>query len=57
MTKPPATITFARVVSREKVRIFLTLDALNELLVKVAHIYNDYITAPFAEKIWTVLFQ
>ena len=36
MTEPPKTITYASVVSREKVRIALTLDALHDLPVKVA---------------------
>ena len=30
---------------------------MNYLLVKVADIQNDYITAPDTEKIWTVLGQ
>ena len=54
-TKVPACITYASVVSRETVRIALTLAALNDLEVKVADIQNAYITAPCAEKIWTIL--
>ena len=57
MTEPPATITYASIVSRETVRIALTLDVLNELPVKVADTQNDYITAPATEKIWTLLGQ
>ena len=43
------------VVSRESVRIALTLAALNDLEVKTADIENAYLTAPVSEKIWTVL--
>jgi hypothetical protein len=55
MTKAPATITCAIVVSRETIRIALLMDALNDLNVKVGDILNAYITAPIAEKVWTVL--
>ena len=47
----PATITYAIVVSRETVIIALTLDALNNFLVKVMDIQNAYITAPVTENI------
>lgn len=55
MTETPATMTFASVVSRESVRIALTLAALNDLDVKTADIQNAYLTAPASEKIWTKL--
>ena len=55
MTDAPPTITYASVVSRETVRIALTLAGLNDLQVKVSDIENAYITAPCTEKIWTVL--
>ncbi len=45
MTDAPATTTFASVVSRETVRIALTLAGLNDLQVKVSDIENAYITA------------
>jgi hypothetical protein len=49
----PASITYASVVSRESVRIALTLTALNDLEVKTANIENAYLTAPVVgEKIW-----
>ena len=54
-TEAPATITYASVVSRETVRIALTIAALNDLEVKIGDVENAYITAPCAEKIWTVL--
>ena len=55
MTTTPAAITYASVVTRETVRIALTLAALNVLEVKVGDVENAYITAPVREKIWTVL--
>jgi len=55
MTDAPITTTFASVVSRETVRIALTLAGLNDLQVKVLDIENAYITAPCTEKIWTIL--
>ena len=54
MTDPPANVTYASLLWREKVRIYLTLAALNNLPVKVADIQNAYITAPVTEQIWTV---
>jgi hypothetical protein len=55
MTKAPAAVTYASVVSRETVRIALTIAALNELEVKVGDVMNAYITAPCTERIWTTL--
>jgi hypothetical protein len=48
-------MTYARVVSRESVRIALTLAALNDSYVKMADIENAYPTAQITEKVWTVL--
>ena len=48
----PSTLTYASVVSRESVRIFFTLAALNGLEVKAADISNAYLNAPCAEKLW-----
>jgi len=56
LTKAPATITYASVISCKTVRIALMLAALNDLLkVKAGDVLNAYITAPVAEKIWTIL--
>ena len=55
MTEAPKTLTYASVVSRESVRIILTMAALNDLEVKAADIQNAYLTAPVSEKIWTRL--
>jgi hypothetical protein len=46
MTKAPATITYASVVSRETVCIALLMVALNDLNVKVGEVLNAYMTAP-----------
>jgi len=54
MTEAPATLTYASVVSRESVRIALTLAALNGLDVKTADIANAFLQAPVLEKIWTI---
>jgi hypothetical protein len=55
MTEVPEAMTYASVVSRETVRLALTIAALNSLDVKVGDIENAYLTAPITEKIWTVL--
>jgi hypothetical protein len=55
MTGAPTTMTYASVVSRETVRIALTIAALNDLEVKAADILNAYISAPIKEKVWCVL--
>ena len=49
-----AALTYASVVSRDQVRIALTLAALNGLNVLACDIYNVYLTAQCREKIWTV---
>jgi hypothetical protein len=54
MTKPPSTLTYASVVSRDSVRIALTMAALHDLQVKTADIQNAYLTAPCREKVATV---
>ncbi len=55
LTKAPATITYASVVSRETVRLALTFTSLNDLKVKVGNVLNAYITAPVKKKVWTIL--
>ena len=52
-TDAPSTLTYASVVSRDSVRIALTIAALNELKVMVCDIQNAYLTADCREKIWT----
>jgi hypothetical protein len=51
----PHAMIYASGVSRESVRIILTLYDLNDLDVKMADIENAYLTAPITEKVWTVL--
>ncbi len=55
MTGAPMIMTYTSVVSRETIRIALTLAALNDLEVKAADILNAYISAPTKEKVWCVL--
>ena len=55
MVEAPKSLTFASVVSRESVRISLTLVALNDLEVKTSDIQNAYLTAPCSEKAHTTL--
>jgi hypothetical protein len=52
-TEVPSTLTYASVVSRDSVRIALTISALNGLKVMVCDIQNAYLTAVCREKIWT----
>ena len=53
MTDTPNTLTYSSVVSRDSVRIALTIAALNELRVMACDIQNAYLTAECREKIWT----
>jgi hypothetical protein len=55
MTEAPKTLAYASLVSRESVRIILTMAALNDLEVKAADVQNAYLTTPVSEKIWTRL--
>ena len=52
-TDAPATLTYSSVVSRDSVRIALTIAALNGLEVMACDIQNAYLTADCREKIWT----
>jgi len=45
MTEAPALITYSSVVSRDLVRIVLTISALNGLKVLTCDIQNDFLTA------------
>jgi len=45
--------TFASVVSRDTVRFFFFLSALNDLDVLFCDIQNSYLAAPNKEKVWT----
>jgi hypothetical protein len=51
---PDSIITYSSVVSRDSVRIALTIAGLNGLKVMACDIQNAYLTADCREKIWTV---
>ena len=55
MTEAPPSMTYASAVSRETVRLALTIAALNGLEVEVSDVLNAYITAPITKKVWTTL--
>ena len=52
MTEPPSSLTYSSVVSRETVRIALTIAALNDLDIMAADIGNAYLNAPCREKVY-----
>ena len=54
-TKPPSSVTYSSVVSRDSVRIMLLVAALNDLNIEGADIENAYLTAPSStwEGVWT----
>ena len=51
---PESVITYSSVVSRDSVRIALTIAGLNGLKVMACDIQNAYLTADCREKIWTI---
>ena len=51
LTDPPASVTYASVVSRESVRIAFLIAALNDLDIMAADISGAYLNAPCREKI------
>ena len=53
-TQVPPTMTYSSVVSRESVRIALTLAALNGLDILSCDIQNAYLSAECREKVYTV---
>ena len=55
MVEASKSSTYVSRVSRESVRIALTLAALNDLEVKTSDIQNAYLTAPCSEKVHTTL--
>ena len=52
-TTDPASITYSSVVSRDSVRISLTIAALDDPDILACDIQNAYLTAVCREKIWT----
>ena len=55
VTKAPATITYASIVTRESIWLALMITALNNLQVKTGDDLNAYITAQVTEHVWTTL--
>ena len=53
-TGAPASVTYSTVVSRDSVRILLTIAALNGLKVLGADVQNAFLTAPNKEKCWMI---
>jgi hypothetical protein len=53
MTEATKEETFESVVSRDTVRIFFLLAALNDLDLLSCNIQNAYLAAPNKEKVWT----
>ena len=53
MTKATNEETFASVVSRDTVRLFFLLAALNDLELLSCDIQDAYLAAPNKEKVWT----
>ena len=53
-TEPPASITYASVVSRESVRIAFLVAALNELDILSGDVQGAYLNAPCREKIYII---
>ena len=52
MTEPPKESTYSSVVSRDSVRLFFLLAALNDLDVRACDIQNAYLNAMTSEKVW-----
>ena len=55
VTKAPATITYASILTRESIWLALMITALNDLQVKTSDILNAYITAQVTEHVWMTL--
>ena len=53
-TEAPSSITYSSVVSRDSVRIALTIAALNGLDILACDIQNAYLTADCREKIYVI---
>ena len=52
MTDPPKDNVYSSVVSRDSVRLFFLIAALNDLDVSSCDVQNAYINAPTKEKVW-----
>ena len=54
MTKPPSSMNFSTIATRDSVRIAFLLAGLDELDVQAADIRNVYLNTPCGELIWVV---
>ena len=52
MTDPPKDTTYSSVVSRDSVRIFFLLAALNDVDILACDLQNAYVNAETKEKVW-----
>jgi hypothetical protein len=52
---PPAVMTYVSVVLQESVQIALTIATLNDLDIKASDVMDAYLTAPYEERVWTIL--
>ena len=52
-TETSAALTYSSVVSRNLVRIALTILTLNDLIILARDIQNAYLTEKCCEKVWT----
>ena len=51
-TSTPSAVTYSSVASRDSVRIFLLIAALNDIDILSADVQNAFLTAPVLEKVW-----
>jgi Reverse transcriptase (RNA-dependent DNA polymerase) len=54
VTAPPATVTYASVVSRESVQIGFLVATLNDLAIMCADVQGAYLNAPCGEKVYMI---
>jgi len=53
-TKLPTSMTYSSVVSRDNVRVALTIASLNSLEISACDIGNAYLNATCREKLWII---
>ena len=51
-TSTPSAVTYSSVTSRDSVRLFLLLAALNDVDIQSADVQNAFLSAPVLEKVW-----
>ena len=50
----PSAVTYSSVASRDSVRLFLLVAALDDIDVQSAVVQNAFVTSPVIEKVWMV---